>query len=354
MRLGLCLLICSFLTFAGDAVIAVLESPIFSKPSTNSKILQYKRKGDKVYIHQIYFRQDAFEDEEIISQKELQESEKNYNKNYPDQYFSNKNHDMNSKFYKTLTRSGREGYILKDHVFLYFNDKRELSQTSLERDKTDYRIEEPLPKAYPLITPTGYRGKVLFSLSTPTDQPYAYSENIRDTGFNFNKEANFIWAKQVSYDISRRFFFGGEFNIMSGQVFYTTSNIEATENQVRIGIGPYLSYDVFRHKRHILNIQGSLVFNFYDSKEVKQNFKDTNSSSSATYLSRYFTPKIGMSYHLNDAFVELDLIIGLKAQLHSSRTYKLIQNSDEEIWKQNFDTQFNLEQSYFLGLQTSY
>jgi hypothetical protein len=352
--ISLLLILFSVTIYAGDAVVTVLETPIFSSPSKKSQILQYKRKGDTVYIHQESFSEDFYSEDYSSNKEQLLKSQKEYQKSYPDVLFQAQSKKTYESFHKTLTRSGREGFILKDHVFLNYNDKRELTQDVIADDPTDYRIEEPLPEGFPLIGITGYRGQVLFSLGTPTDQPYPYSQNIRDTGFNFNKEVSFVWSKQVSYDISKRLFFGGELHIMSGETSYITKNITATESQVRVGIGPYLAYDLFKRNRHSLSIQGSLVFNFYDSKEIKQSFDTTTSSGSVTYLSRYFSPKIGFSYNLDDIIGDLDFIIGVKAFMHTPHTYKATKNIDKEVWASDYKVGYSLEQSYFFGFQRAY
>jgi hypothetical protein len=352
--ISLLVLIISSSLYAGEGVITVLETPLFSAPSKKSQILQYKRKGDTIYINEESFREDVFSEHFTNTKEELLKTHTDYQRSYPDVLFRGEFKRRYKNFYRTLTRSGREAFIIKDHVFLSYNDKRELTQEVIEKDPTDYRIEEPLPDNYPLIGETGYRGQVLFSIGTPTDQPYPYSQSIRDTGFDFNKEVSFVWAKQVKYDVSKRFFFGGEFHIMSGKTSYITKDINATESQVRVGIGPYLTYDLFRRDRHTINIQGSIVFNFYDSKEVKQKFSTETSSRSVTYLSRYFSPKIGLSYHLSDIIGDLDLITGVKAYMHSPHTYEQTETSNEEVWVPKYKVGYSLEQSYFFGIQTAY
>lgn len=332
----------------------VLEAPIFSEPSMKAKVLQYKRKGDDIYIHAEAYRQDAFRQYLSTTKKQLLSTHDKYQKDYPDPLFKKEFQRGYRDFYRTLTRSGRIGYIKKDHVFINFEDARELTQTVPQVDETDYRIIEPLPKDYPLESQTGIRGQILISLGTPTDQPYPYSQKIRDTGFDFNKEFSFIWARQVAFDKSERFFFGGEFNIMTGQSRYLTSNIDAVEDQVRIGIGPYLTYDLYRKDRHVINIHGSLVLNFYDSKEISQDFDTISDEKSVTYTSLYFSPKIGLNYQYKKILANIDFVAGLKAITHSPHTYTAQGNPNPDRWVPEYDVGYSLEQSYYLGIQTAY
>jgi hypothetical protein len=350
----ICLLLISFSIFAKNGTVVVLEAPIFSAPSTKSKVLQYKRKGDDIYIHSQAFRQDAFRIYMSTNKKQLSKSNEKYQEDFPDPLFQEELLRSYRDFYKTLTRSGRMGYVKKDHVFLYYEDIRELSQQLPEDDETDYRITEPLPKDYPLESVTGIRGQLLISLGTPTDQPYPYSQKIRDTGFDFNKEFSFIWARQVSFDKSERFFFGGELNIMTGESRYITTNIDAIESQVRVGMGPYLTYDLFRKDRHVFNIHGSLVLNFYDSKEVSQDFDTISDEKNVTYTSIYFSPKVGMNYQYKKILADIDFIMGLKAITHAPHTYKAQGKINTGIWVPEYEVGYSLEQSYYLGIQTAY
>ena len=235
-----------------------------------------------------------------------------------------------------------------------YEDKRELDQYVIDKDPTDYRIAEPLPKDYPLRQITGYKGQVNFSLGTPTDQPYPYSEKIKDTGFDFNKELTVVWAKQVSYDKTKRLFFGGEFNFMSGKSKYITKNIDAYEEQIRLGIGPYLAYDLWRQEKNIINIHTSLILNFYDSKEIDQSFSSKDGDR-VLYNSLYFSPKFGADYQRKNLIGPLDLLIGVKLLMHSPHSYKAAKApSSSDEWVSSYDVGFSVEQAYYLGIQTAY
>ena len=185
--------------------ITVLEAPLFLKPDEKSKILQYMRRGDSVYIHKQEIFKDKFEEENFLQSNNI-EPDLNQDSFIGDKdlYFP----DSESLFLKTLTTDKQEAYVLKEHVFLIYKDKRELSQKPLEYDHTDYRINEPLPKDYPFITDQGYRGITQFSFGIPNFSAYNYTEKVIDTEYNLLKEINFIWSKAEEVDFRKRFFFG--------------------------------------------------------------------------------------------------------------------------------------------------
>ena len=215
--------ICS-IALSKEAQVIVLEAPLFAVPNKNSKVIQYARKGDIIYIHPSELARDKYEGLLDTSYEQMLEHDKKYTKEYKDKLFPEGESyipNPNSQFYKTIGKSGVDAYILKKHVFLLYKDLRELNQKFVTKDETDYRIDEPLPKGYPLAQESGYRGQFLVGMGTPATSNYPYSEAIRDTGFDYNKELIFVWSKQVKWDLKRRFFFGGVFYLHNA---YTRNN----------------------------------------------------------------------------------------------------------------------------------
>lgn len=348
------LVLSSTICYAESGVIAVLEAPLFSNPSTKSDVIQYKRKGDKVYIHSSALKQDKLK--HIIRKDVSKNSFYTYQEEYPDQLFQKENEKLDILFYKTMTRSGRTAYILKKHVFVFYNDTRELVQDIPQKDETDYRVAEPIPKDFPLKAPSGYRGQILFSIGSPTNQPFPYSQKTIDSGFDFNKELSFVWSKQFvsKKSQSQRLFWGGEFNIFTGQSRYITDDIVASESQLRLSTGPYISYDAWIKPKHTINIHGSLLLNFYNTRDITQDFEDNDiEDQTVRYTSLYISPTIGLSYHYKKIIGSLDIVSGVKVIMNPSHTYKTRQSVKDQ-WTSQYKVDLNFDQSYYLGIQTDY
>lgn len=362
VRILIFLLFCST-AFAKEGVITVLEAPIFTSPDSSSPVVQYIRKGAKIYIHAAEMAVDRYEGLIEESDEKIRKYDKDHSQMYPDKLFPEGETyfpEKSSKFYKTLTKSGADGYILKDHVFLLYKDTREFSQKELERDPTDYRIEEPLPKGYPLAQETGYRGQYLFSMGTPSTDSYPYSESIADTGFDYNKELIMVWNRQIKWDLSRRFFFGGIFYFHSSNIEHVTDNITATENLFRMGVGPYLSYDIWKTKEYAINFYGAITYNFYNTIEISQEIQlndtgNTSISDKREYKAQHFSSRMGTQFFIKDVFEDLDFIIGANINLELPHTYNASTNPQyDQYWEESFYRSWSVQQSYFVGFQSDY
>ncbi len=353
-----CMLFISLNLSAQEGVITVLEAPVFATPNIKSKVIQYHRKGQKVYVHPAEYSKDEFKDLFESNPKQVKEDKERYETLFKDKLFDKgKTYypTTDSKFVKTLTRSAREGYILKEHIFLLYHDKRELDQKVIEKDTTDYRIDEPLPKNYPILTPTGYRGQAFISLGTPTTQAYPYAESINDSGYDFSKEFTFVWSRQVKFDVTRRFFFGSMFTYHHSFTTYLTDNLESEETESRIGIGPFLSYDVWKIDNYIVNLYSSLILNVLNTKTIKQTFLATNQTEIKDYKSMYFSPKFGASFMIKNILSNFDLVTGVNITLNLPHTYEASDSAGTaSYWQDSFSVGYFAEQSYFLGLQSDY
>lgn len=344
--------------WAQQAQVVVLEAPVFAKPDSNSKVVQYLRKGQKIYIHPSELARDRYDGLIDEEHDKIVQFEGNYNKNYPDTFFKNGDTYFphpSSKFYKTLTKSGADGYILKEHIFLLYKDVRELNQKIVKKDPTDYRIEEPLPKGFPIAQPTGYRGQFLYSMGTPSTSSYPYNEKIDDSGYDYNKELIFIWSRHVKWDLNRRFFFGGTFYFHSSNVKHTTENLDTTENVLRVGAGPMLSYDAWKTDRYAINLNASLTFNFYDNIEIKQSIKSSNVSDSREYKANHFTPRLGSQFFIREILSTFDFVMGINLSLELPYTYSSASSPEyPQYWQDSFDRDWSIQQSYLIGLQSDY
>lgn len=323
--------------YAKTGTVTVLEAPMFRVPDSKSKVIQYVRKGTDIYIHPKEFSRDKFNDEIINTQSEFYQN-----------------------FYQTIDNQGRDAYILKEHVFLNYQDYRELDQNVTSFDHTDYRPKEELPPNYPLIKIGGYRGQLNLGFARSFRQSYPYAEKINDQGSGIDTEFNFNWANHVKWDKDKRLFFGGNILIGFHENNYTLENVTANEKAFRIGIGPYLSYDMWRNKKYRLSASVAIPFNFINSKDISFKELATNNTIKSEYTSINIEPRIGTNFQIKDVFHKADLILGLNTIFIPPFSYSLVKSSseaasiDKAFRKNSINESFQITGSFFVGFQTDY
>lgn len=351
-------LIASLNSQAIDGVITVLEAPIFSTPDKLTKVVQYARKGTTLFIHP----QEAFRDR----YKDVEGLETDSYPLFKDDDLLLGDKDLyipkaDSDFYKTITKSGNVGYILKEHVFLQYKDRRELSQALRDHDNTDYRITEPLPEGYPLKTKGGYRGQFTFSLGQPNFKPYSYRQKIIDSSFDFIKEVNFVWSKNSESYINKRFFFGLVGGVHLSQINYILETQSSQEENLRLQLGPFASYDTYKSDKYILNISTSLQFVLYDSMEITLTNSATEESETRSYSNLLsVTPNIGSTFIAKKSFFIFDTIAGFNMKFLAPKTYTANDSAKlYGLWQDrgstdSYEQDFKMELTYFLGVQSNY
>lgn len=313
MKLALLILVIIKSSFAFEAVITALEAPLFRVQDDNSKVIQYLRKGDIIKIH----KSDTFD-----------------------------------PFYKTFTTTSDQAYILKEHVYVYYNDSKELEQNISSIDNTDYRIPEPLPKDYPLIRPLGYRGQMYFSFGGFNSENYPYSEKIRDSSKDSFLSIDFLWSKGFDEDLSRRKFIGILTSVSNSKSTFLFDSATSTEQVLKIATGPYYSYDTWKNEDYILNIHSSLLFNFYDNVEIA---RDRNSQlDKAEYYSYSLQMKSGVSFIIKHFLDDFDFITGLGVNFALPSEYKIKSQSGSNNFQNSFNTGFNSQLAITIGIQSDY
>ncbi len=303
----------SFKAFSFQAVITALEAPLFKVQDSQSRVIQYFRKGDIITIH----RADRF-----------------------------------GIFFKTLTKTSDEAYILKEHVHVYYDDARELDQIKESFDNTDYRIPEPIPKKYPLIRETGYRGQFFLSLGSFNPESYNYSQPIQDSTSDSNVSYSFLWSKGLDTDLSRRLFRGLLGNISNSESTYLFSDSKSTEKILKIGIGPYISYDVWKNDKYILTLHSSILINLYDN--LKISIEEDEDISSVDYTAYSFESRSGIQFSIQNVLADLDFICGFGANFTLPKEYKLNENNTDKSFESSYSTSINSQLSISLGIQSNY
>ena len=308
----LLILLISFSALPFKAVITALEAPLFKEQDSGGYVIQYFRKGDEIIIH----RDDRFGD-----------------------------------FYKTLTTTGDEAYILKEHVYVYYKDSRELDYLGPEFDNTDYRIPEPLPEKYPIKQPTGYRGQFYLSFGSFNSENYTYPEKVLDSSNDSFYSLNFLYAKGAKFDESKRFFFGALFNLYKSSSTFLFQDSKTTEENFKFGLGPYLSYDAWKNRKYMITLFSSLQVYLYDKLNIK---RSAATDSEVEYSTISLNLKTGIYFSVQNVLADFDFISGLGANFNPPNEYESKSGGNDTYFQNSFKSRFNTQISIFLGIQSNY
>ncbi len=347
-----------------DAVITVLEAPFFRGPDIDSKIVQYKRKGDIITIHPSVNNTDKF-NHLSPEQKKLSVVRKKLKKTpewNEDPMFKGDIDDiftLEDDFIAVLDRQGKRAYVKKEHIYVYFNDTREFVQNPYPKDETDYRLEEPLPKNYPRKTVTGYRGQFLFGVTQPYIESYPYLSPAKTKGYASPLDFSLTLLKEAGEKKEDRFFFGVTGNIRNYRNTFTFQNgASSTEENFRFGVGPYISYDAFKGVKNRVSIYTSITTYLFNFTTISQTLSNGDRDS-REYQAFTLSPRIGLQYHRKSFIPEIDFVAGTGLEMETPSTFYAKSGAKQEgIWKNpgndRFQTRFVWNVGAFVGVQSAY
>src|SRR5690554_1038203 len=338
----LLLLLLPLKSFALDAVITVLEAPLFKEKDTSSFVIQYKRKGDIIKLHPSLNADLRYDH---LKPKDFLEDEKfAYNED---------------EFIPTYDRLGNLAYVLRDHIFIYFEDERETRQIPLKKDPTDYRLQEPLPETYPLLKKTGYRAQLYASVYQPNNESYPYPSDVKNEGYTLPLGVTFNFLRRASFDIQDRLYFGITANFATHEnSFILMANRQVEETSYKFGVGPVISYDAYKGTKRRVTIMTSILVNLFHQFDITQ--KDNkDQSESRSYRGYSFTPRLSALYTFMDMFPHSDFFLGTTLESDLAGNFKVDRGSLYDGWWQSqgndsFSSKANLNVSVHLGLQMRY
>jgi hypothetical protein len=362
MKLALSLLFISLQAFALDAVVTVLETPMLSAKSLDAPVVQYLRKGDVIKIHPALNKNSRYEhmapsqqkirkiQARLVQSKELQD----------DPFLERMGEEPlpHDEFIPTLDRLGNTVYVIKDHLYVYFETPAEFNQDIIRPDPTDYRLEEPLPKNYPLYSPTGYRGIFIFGITQPYFESYPYASKAKTKGYMSPLDLNVAFLRQAPDDKYDRFFIGGNLNLRVFSNSYTFFNGRMSEERgLKIGLGPYIAYDAFKGVKDRLNLYG--VINVYLFNQLNITQSDAFTSDERNFQAYNVSPRIGVQYHRKQILEDLDFILGSSMEFELPSTYRAHGSSSQAQWWQKerhdrFQTRTSFTLAGYIGFQSAY
>lgn len=358
----LLLILISCNAIALEAVVTVLETPLFKYRSYEAPVVQYLRKGDVIKIHPSVGNDPTINEyspspEKMTSLKE----EIKARKEFQDPLF--KGDDQNTayledEFIPTLDRQGHVAYVLSEHIYVYFNNSREFEQKISSKDPTDYRLEEPLPKNYPLKTLTGLRGQFIMGINQPYYESYNYRQDIKTKGYSSPLDLSYTILKQAPGDYQERLFIGGSLNLKHFKNSYLfQDNRISKEEGIKFGLGPTISYDAFKDEKNRINLSGTITLNIFNRIYIKQSLQETKDSR--YYSGNSIAPKISIQYQRKNVLSEFDFILGTSIEAESPTTFKAKNAGKMQDWWQDlgndeFTTRTTFALGAFAGLQKTY
>lgn len=341
--------------------ITVLEAPIFESENIDSKIIQYHYKGDQIYIHPRHTRNNRLKNKVNISNEKLQASQNQYLKDFKDPLFDYNIEEVeNSDFYKTLDSNGKDAYILKEHVYIFYNDLRELDQNEKEFDPTNYKLNEPLPKNYPLIKEIKSRGISSIAFRSALRPNYPFPKTITDQAIGLETEFNFIWTNHVSWNQDYRLFFGGNIFISSSENAFIIETASATERLFKIAVGPYICYDIWRNNEYRFNIFSALTLGLFNSKSINVNSDQSSSSINIEYGTNDLELRFGSNFQIQDVLSTADFLFGFNTFFQLPHSYDLrsrsgnINDFSSSYFTKSFTESFQVGINFFIGLQSDF
>lgn len=352
--------------FALDAVVTVLETPMFRDKSYDSPVVQYLRKGDVIKIHPS-IANDRSMDKYAPSKKKLAELKAKMKKSpeyNQDPLFRGEEENtyyLEDEFIPTLDRQGIKVWVLSEHLYVYFNDVRELEENVVvaKKDETDYRLEEPLPKNYPLPVRSGYRGQFIMGLTQPYYESYPYRDEIKTKGYTSPIDINLTFLRQAPGNYSERLFIGGSMNFRTFENTYTFHDRRfSSEKAIKFGLGPTISYDAFKGEKNRVNLSATVIFNLVDRLSITQSL-DKTTEDSRVYQAFSLAPRLSLQYHRKQIFEDIDFVLGTAMEVGTATSYQAKNGGSQASWWQHLgDDKFTTRTTFtlggYVGVQSAY
>jgi hypothetical protein len=347
MKISLILFSLSFSILAGQGIITTLEAPIFHKQSIDSTVIQYARKGQTIYIHNKHFVDGPLD---VIYDES-------------DNFVANRDSIIDYEdYYETKDNNGQKAYISKYYVKLITHDEREFTQniTPFDPDPNDYRLEEPLPENYPLVKKNKYRATMSFSAGPDIRSNYNYNEVLEREDFSNRYGFNLSYGRKANWDKKDRFYFGG---ILHGWTalskFELFDDRRTKEIKSQIGVGPFVSYDIWRNSDSTVTALGSISLNY--TRNVVEQASLDGLEEQRIFSSLSFSPRIASFYQLKTNIPGVDFIAGFDMQFYLPQELRSSKQAElSAFWNEQGSNQdtvyipFTAHWSAFIGIQSRY
>jgi len=309
-------------TYAATGLVKALEIPLLSEPNDNGPILQTKRLGEKIHIHDNSLESDT-------------------------------------DYFLTLTRDGREAYVNKKFVKIVRKNLLELENNiAYPNDPTDYRLDEPMPESYPFKIYSHNKAIIGFDYGQGTINTYEYSDQVKREQYNPTIALDMRYLRNPSFDKTDRVYYGFHFG---GQTerneIQVSENVFSKESHLKISIGPSFLYTFYRRNGFEIDFNVDASFT-YQRSFVSQERVSTDESEEREFSGTYISMRTGVSFIHRRIFDSPDLDFYHGPQLTINSPYSLNSSTSaqiEELWpSDSFAVQADFALSYGLGFTVRY
>jgi hypothetical protein len=194
----------------------------------------------------------------------------------------------------------------------------------------------------------GMGGSTRSSYNYPGDKIKDKSEGLL--------EATVVWSKLVELGDLSRLYFGwlANVNTISKTIIFPTGR--ATESWKQIGVGPYISYDVWKDMKATWTGYLSFTYNLVNTVSISQVFTGMDSEQ-AQFSGTSFTAKTGLYYKKRHALGHnIDVTVGTNFNLEPATRMSGNPDSSSGLWAagSKFSTKFLIDTTLFIGIQSDY
>lgn len=331
MKFYFLLIFLTWEAFGGQAMITVLEAPLFRKESQESKIIGYVRKGQVIYIDERDLKSDV---------------EENPSETFP---------TISKKvFYKTVDKNGIDAFILGEHIKIIYKDFREFGDKLPTKDPTDYRIAEPINDKFPFIKLNQPMVNLFFGIGPQNKTSYPYSQNIIyeqypiQTGWGVNyfwpqiPEQSFRWGiNGAFYKANRRFMLQNE--------------TKTYEQEGQFSLGPQMQFSALKGQLFEVSYIAGLNVNYTRTVITQQLTNGTEGERAFQGLG--FVPQASVYLTGVELLWSVDLLFIIEAQLILPQTLKPTDsNPNNGSWNSSnsdyISVPFGGQVNFFLGFSS--
>lgn len=318
-------LLMGLLAHAGEAQVTVLETPFFREPDASSKVIQYARQGETIYIHPAELTEES-----------------------------------GGEFVRSKDHQGRDAWVLRKHVHIWYQDAREMAQKTLRPDPTDYRLYEPLPEGYPLRRPYEARAWAQIAYTSPWAASYPYREKQIAEAYSQNFEFSGAFMRKLDTHEAGRWWGGPMMTIRHSHAEYVLSNYLTQEDWMRIGFGGVASYDAYRSEKNRINLISALLVYPYAQATIDMQLRSQhNQTDRRSYGGWNAGARLGAQWQRVNILSNLDMVMGLWGELESPLSMRSKNTAQRPTWWRHnkgdtFGTGFNFTLAAQIGLQSSY
>lgn len=348
--------------FALEAVVTVLEAPLLRAKSYDAPVVQYFRRGDVIKVHPALKNTTKYDDMAPPPGKyrELKKKLESLPEWQDPLFKDGKEHTayIEDEFIPVVDRLGNIAYVLSEHIYVYFEDEREFAQIVPKKDPTDYRLQEPLPKNFPLFKPTGSRGQIFVGMSQAYNESYNYPDSVKTKSYANPVELYMSVLKQAPHDLRDRFYIGANWYFRGYENSYDFFDFRsAKEKYFQFAIGPLLSYDAYKGEKNRLNISYAINLIPINNLMITQELDDKKEQR--VYRAINFSSRLGFQYHRKEIAEDMDFVLGTFMHYESPASFQAQDAGSNRNWWRKIGGEKYTTRGFFtltgyLGVQAAY